>query len=459
MHFINLPLTPPLRGLCHNLVAFRPNVLCSSARRQHSSTSSAAANALPLEGVRVLDLTRVLAGPYCTMILGDYGAEIIKVENPKSGDDTRAWVRTSGPYNPSAGPPFAPNKDSNDHQTGESAYFLGVNRNKKSITVNFKKPEGLDILKRLAAKSDVMVENFVPGKLDELGLGYEDLREVNPRLIYASITGYGPDGPYAKAPGYDVITEAEAGLMYITGEPDGPPVKVGVAITDMTTGLYTHGAVLAALLARARTGLGQKLDISLLECQVASLANIAHSYLIGGQEAKRWGTQHAAIVPYQAFPTKDSFIVVGAGNDGQFRKLCTKIERLDLVEDEKFKTNSARVENRKELIDLLSNIFRQHPTSHWLREFKSLGFPFAPVNNIQQTFEHPQVIHREMIQEVDHPRAGRIKLTGIPVKYSHTKPSIRLPPPILGQHTFEVLSNMLEYTEEEINGFVERGII
>ncbi|KAJ3084983.1 hypothetical protein HK102_000426, partial [Quaeritorhiza haematococci] len=238
----------------------------------------------PLDGIRVLDLTRILAGPYCTMILGDYGAEVIKVENPSSGDDTRSW-----------GPPFAPNKDPVDSTRPETAYFLGVNRNKKSITVNFKHEKGREIVKMLAGVSDVLVENFVPGKLDKLGLGYKDLKALNPGLIYASITGYGPDGPSAHKAGYDVIIEAEAGLMHITGEPDRPPVKVGVALT----GLYTHGAIMAALLSRARTGQGQKLDISLLECQVASLANIAHSYLIGGEEAQRWGTAHASIVPYQ----------------------------------------------------------------------------------------------------------------------------------------------------------------
>ncbi|KAJ3288323.1 hypothetical protein HK104_008238 [Borealophlyctis nickersoniae] len=363
-----------------------------------------------------------------------YSAEVIKVENPGTGDPT-------------------------DTSRPESAYFLGVNRNKKSITVNFKHPDGVGILKRLVKESDVLIENFVPGKLDELGLGYETLREVNPRLIYASITGYGPDGPYAKRPGYDVITEAEAGLMYITGEPDGPPVKVGVAITDMTAGLYAHGAIIAALLARSRTNVGQKLDISLLESQVASLANIAHSYLIGGVEAQRWGTQHAAIVPYQAFPTKDAFIVVGAGNDRQFSKLVHKLGRGDLATDPKFATNAVRVKHRKELISLLSTLFKQHPTSYWLEALQPLGIPFAPVNNIQQTFEHPQVIHRQMIQEIDHPRAGKIRLTGIPVKYGHTKPSIRLPPPTLGQHTREVLEGFLGYEREEVERFVKEGVV
>ncbi|KAI9091855.1 CoA-transferase family III domain-containing protein [Phlyctochytrium arcticum] len=410
--------------------------------------NSTDASQLPLDGIRVLDLTRVLAGPYCTMILGDYGAEVIKVENPSSGDDTRSW-----------GPPYAPNLDANDKKPGESAYFLGINRNKKSITVNFKSAEGLGIIKDLVAKSDVLVENFVPGTLDKLGLGYKDFQPINPGLIYASITGYGPTGPYAKNPGYDVIIEAEAGLMHITGEPDGPPVKVGVAMTDMTTGLYAKGAILAALLARARTGKGQKIDISLLECQVASLANIAHNYLIGGQEAKRQGTQHASIVPYQAFSTEDSYIVVGAGNDGQFQKLCARLEMDHLSRNPKFATNSSRVQNRSELIKILSDRFQSNSTAYWLSKFEGIGIPYAPVNNIEQTFEHPQVKHREMIQEVDHPRSGKVKLVGIPVKFSESKPSIRRAPPTHGQHTEDVLKNLLGYSDKQIGEFKTRGAI
>ncbi|KAJ3083285.1 hypothetical protein HDU99_000082 [Rhizoclosmatium hyalinum] len=391
----------------------------------------------PLTGLRVLDLTRVLAGPFCSMILGDYGADVVKVESLK-GDDTRAW-----------GPPFAKNTIDRVGIAKESTYYLGMNRNKRSIAVDFKQPQGLAIIKKLARESDVLIENFIPGKLDSLGLGYEALRKENPGLIYTSITGYGPTGPNATNAGYDVIVEAEAGLMHITGTRE-TPVKVGVAITDITTGLYAHGAIMAALIGRGKNqGQGQKIDVSLLESQVSALANVAHAYLIGGVEAERLGTEHASIVPYQSFPTKDGHIVIGAGNDSQFVKFCKAIGAPELSSDPNYSSNQLRVANRKLLIDRLNNILTTKNTSDWLTVLKPIGLPCGPVNNISQTFAHPQVIHREMIQEVDHPTAGKIKLVGIPVKYSMTKPSIRLPPPLLAQHTDEILSE-LKYTEKEI---------
>ncbi|KAF9093410.1 hypothetical protein BGX29_009955 [Mortierella sp. GBA35] len=406
----------------------------------------------PLDGIRVLDLTRVLAGPYCTQLLGDLGAEVIKIENPKGGDDTRAW-----------GPPFAknivdspspststPSTSSAQQQQQESAYFLGVNRNKKSITVNIRSPQGRDLIHDLVKKCDVLVENYVPGKLDEMGLGYEQLRKLNPGLIYTSITGYGQTGPYRMKPGYDVMIEAEAGLMYITGEENGTPVKVGVAVTDLTTGLYAHGAIMAALLARHKTGRGQHIDCSLLDSQVVTLANIASSYLIAGQEAKRMGTSHPSIVPYQVLPSRDSHIMIGAGNDGQFKILCSVLglDHLPLTPD--FRTNKDRVRNRKALIAILTERLKTRDNQYWLDALEGQGIPFAPINNIAQTFEHPQVIAREMIQEIEHPKAGKIKLTGPAVKYSETKPSIRIPPPLLGQHTDEILKDVLGYDDEHI---------
>ncbi|KAF9430149.1 hypothetical protein BGZ94_008089 [Podila epigama] len=420
----------------------------------------------PLEGIRVLDLTRVLAGPYCTQLLGDLGAEVIKIENPNRGDDTRAW-----------GPPYAEiksqsssNNNSNNKEEGkqpttksaavrESAYFLGVNRNKKSITVNLRSEGGRKVIHDLVKKVDVLVENYVPGKLDEMGLGYETLSTLNPGLIYTSITGYGQTGPYRNRPGYDVMIEAEAGLMYITGEENGSPVKVGVAVTDLTTGLYAHGAIMAALLARIRDGRGQHIDCSLLDAQIATLANIGSSYLIAGQEAKRWGTSHPSIVPYQVLPSQDSHIMIGAGNDGQFKILCNVLGLDELVEDIRFLRNEDRVAHREELIELLTARLKTKKSEVWLKALEGRGIPFAPINNIAETFRHPQVVARGMIHEVEHPTAGKIKLTGVPVKYSATKATIRTAPPLLGQHTEEVLSELLGYDDEQIKALkVEKAV-
>ncbi|KAI8366456.1 CoA-transferase family III domain-containing protein [Choanephora cucurbitarum] len=380
------------------------------------------------------------------MMLGDLGADVIKVENPQSGDDTRAW-----------GPPFAENKDSSDRSHGESAYFLCVNRNKRSITVNMKSEGGRSLLHDLVKHCDVLVENYLPGKLDQMGLGYKELSEINPRLIYASITGYGQTGPYAKRPGYDVIIEAEAGLMHITGEPEGTPVKVGVAITDLTTGLYAKSAILASLIQRGATGRGQHIDCSLLESQVASLANIASNYLIGGQEAKRMGTSHPSIVPYQVFPTKNSFVMIGAGNDGQFAKLCHRLGLDDLCQDARFKNNTDRVKHRQELIQLLQDRLQQYDTSHWLEKLEGAGFPFAPINNIQETFAHPQIEARGLVHEVQHKRAGTVRLVGPPVKYSESETSIRLPPPLLGEHTDQILTEVLGYSQDKIKHLRQEG--
>ncbi|PWN38339.1 CAIB BAIF family enzyme [Meira miltonrushii] len=419
----------------------------------------------PLAGLRIVDLTRVLAGPYCTMLLADLGADVIKVENPVSGDDTRSWS-----------PPNAPllqTKDLSkeilqtlserkkkywDSLPAESAYFLSVNRNKRSITVDLKKPEGKKIVEELIKSADVVVENYLPGKLAKMGLGYEDAKRLNPSIVYASITGYGQTGPYSSAAGYDVIIAADAGMFHITGEADRPPVKIGVAMTDLTTGLYVHGAIMAALLGRGKTGQGVHIDASLFESQIASLVNVASSYLVAGKEAKRWGTAHPSIVPYQVFATQDNFLMVGAGNDGQFRKLTKALGEPALADDERYATNAQRVANRDELIDKLSALFSHKSTKQWCDEISKLGIPIAPIRNIQETFEHPQAVGRDVVCEVDHPRAGKIKINSPAVRYGEGKMQVLRPPPVLGQHTEEVLGE-LGYDESKIDQLREQGAI
>ncbi|XP_071660865.1 succinyl-CoA:glutarate CoA-transferase isoform X5 [Patagioenas fasciata] len=325
----------------------------------------------PLDGVKILDLTRVLAGPFATMNLGDLGAEVIKVERPGAGDDTRAW-----------GPPFAGT---------ESVYFLSVNRNKKSIAINMKNSKGAKLIRELAAVSDVFVENYVPGKLAEMGLGYQDIKKIAPHLVYCSITGYGQTGPMVQRGGYDSIAAAISGLMHITGHEDGEPVRAGVAMTDLATGLYTYGAIMAGLLQRYKTGKGLHIDCNLLSSQVACLTHVAANYLNCKMEAKRWGTAHGSIVPYQAFKTKDDYIVVGAGNDHQFVTVCKILNLTEVSKDSRFKTNTLRVQNRKELIDILSTRFSEKATIEWLQLFEGSGVPYGPINNIQQVFSDPQV--------------------------------------------------------------------
>ncbi|XP_069072018.1 succinate--hydroxymethylglutarate CoA-transferase isoform X2 [Pleurodeles waltl] len=325
----------------------------------------------PLEGVKILDLTRVLAGPFATMILADLGAEVIKVEKPGSGDDTRTW-----------GPPFVGT---------ESAYFLSINRNKKSIAVNLKHPKGTKIIRELAGVCDVFVENYIPGKLAEMGLGYEDISKIAPHIVYCSITGYGQTGPMFQRAGYDSIAAAVSGLMHITGPQDGEPVRPGVAMTDLATGLYAHGAIMAGILQRHKTGKGVHIDCNLLSSQVACLTHIAANYLNGGIEAKRWGTAHGSIVPYQAFKTKDGYIVIGAGNDQQFVTICKNLNLPHLTTDSRYKTNTLRVQHRKELLEMLSTRLAEKKTCEWLQIFEGSGIPYGPINTIGKVFSEAQV--------------------------------------------------------------------
>jgi crotonobetainyl-CoA:carnitine CoA-transferase CaiB-like acyl-CoA transferase len=393
----------------------------------------------PLDGIRVLDLTRVLAGPYCTMFLGDLGAEVVKVEQPGVGDDTRGW-----------GPPFT---------GGESAYFLCVNRNKKSITVDLKSQEGVALLRRLAERADVLIENFRPGAMERLDLGEKDLRAANPRLIYASLSGFGADGPMSDAPGYDLIVQAWGGLMSITGQADGEPSKVGVAIIDLVAGLMLGKSIAAALFAREKLGIGQKIDTSLLEAEVACLINVGSNYLVEGNIPRRWGNAHPSIVPYQSFKTADGYLVIGVASEGIWRRFCQAIGRTEWADDSRFEKNSNRVENRSLLIGLLAEMFLSHSTDEWLKLLNSAEVPCAPVQTVDQVFKAPQVLHREMLVQVEHPTAGPVRMAGIPVKFSATPASVRLPPPLLGQHNEEVLESWLGMNNEEISELKRKTVL
>ncbi|KAI0126124.1 CoA-transferase family III [Xylariales sp. AK1849] len=405
---------------------------------------------LPLEGYRILDMTRVLAGPYCTQILGDLGAEVIKIEHPTRGDDTRAW-----------GPPYATYAaGSSLSGPGESAYFLAVNRNKKSLGLSFQHPEGVEILHKLAAKCDILVENYLPGSLAKYKMDYATLRKINPGLIYASITGYGQTGPYSSRAGYDVMVEAEFGLMHITGSRDGPPVKVGVAVTDLTTGLYTSNSIMAALLARGKTGRGQHIDVALSDCQTATLANIASSCLVSGRkDSGRWGTAHPSIVPYKSFRTSDGDILLGGGNDRLFGILCDGVGRPEWKTDPKYAINAQRVANRVELEDRIEAITSQKTTEEWLDVFEGKGMPYAAVNDVQGTLNHEHTEARNMVVEMEHGECGPIRMVNTPVKYSESEPKIRSPPPTLGQNTDEVLGDILGFKTDQIEGLKEQGVV
>ncbi|XP_061095909.1 succinate--hydroxymethylglutarate CoA-transferase isoform X2 [Conger conger] len=380
---------------------------CLTYRRLLASMQPGAEDVKPLEGIKILDVTRVLAGPFATMILGDLGAEVIKVERPGGGDDTRAW-----------GPPFV---------GSESAYFLSVNRNKKSIAINMKDPRGVKLILELAEVCDVFVENYLPGKLAQMGLGYEDVRKVAPQLVYCSISGYGQTGPMSHKPGYDSIASAVSGMMHITGPEDGEPVRPGVAMTDLATGLYTHGAIMAALLQRQKSGRGLHIDCNLLSSQ--------------------------------GFKTKDGYLIVAAGNDQQFVKVCKVLNLNQLAEDPKYKTNKLRVENRKELLQILSRRFSEKSTSDWLGKFEETGVPCGPINSIQQVCSDPQVIHNCLIQEMDHPTVGNIAVPGPAVRFSSFKTREPSPPPLIGQHTVQVLRNTLNYSDDAINKLLKAGTV
>ena len=403
-----------------------------------------------LSHVRVLDLSRILAGPWASQMLADLGAEVIKVERPEVGDDTRSW-----------GPPFMKDRDGAD--TSDSAYYLCANRNKRSVTIDFTRPEGQRLVHELATKSDVVIENFKPGGLARFKLDYESLRQINPGIVYCSITGFGQTGPYAPRAGYDFLMQGMGGLMSITGHADGEPgagpVKVGVALTDILTGLHASTAILAALAHRDHGGSGQHIDLALLDVQVACLANQNMNYLHGGQVPRRLGNAHPNVVPYQDFPTADGDMILAIGNDSQFAKLCQAIGRPEWASDARFQSGPARVENRQLLVPMLRIETVRRTTHEWIVLLEAAGVPCGPINNIAQVFSDPQIVARGMKITMTHPTAGEIPLVASPIRMSATPPAYTLPPPLLGEHTRAVLGSVLALDEASCDRLAADGVI
>lgn len=403
-----------------------------------------------LSHIRVLDLSRVLAGPWCAQNLADLGAKVIKVERPESGDDTRHW-----------GPPFA--KDAQGRDTEETAYFIAINRNKESITVDISQPEGQEIIRKLAAESDVVIENYKVGQLKKYGLDYESLKKVKSDLIYCSITGFGQTGPYAHRPGYDFIVQGMGGFMSVTGEADdflgASPQKAGVAIADIFTGMYASTAILAAVVHRDRTGEGQSIDMALLDTQIAVMANVASAYLCSNEIPHRWGNAAPTIVPYQTFPTSDSWIIVAAGNNGQFSHFVTAGGESHLAENPLYCENPLRVQHRKQLIPLLEEMTRKKTKAEWISLLEESGVPCGPINNFKEVFENEQVTARGVELQVPHPTTGSMKLVASPMRLSKTPTEVRMPPPTLGQHTEAILRDHLNLDTEAIDQLRKKGII
>lgn len=397
-------------------------------------------NLKPLSDVTVLDLSRILAGPYCSMMLGDLGADIIKVERPTAGDDTRHW-----------GPPDA---------GGEAAYYLCANRNKRSLTVNLKTPEGLEIIRELARQSDILIENYKVGTLQKMGLGYDDLKAINPGLIYCSITGFGQNGPYKDKPGYDFMIQGMGGVMSFTGDPQGAPMKVGVAIVDITAGMFACNAIQAALRHRDKTGRGQYIDMSLLDSVVSWLANVGSNYLVSGELPKRYGNAHPNIVPYEPFKTKDgTYIALAVGNDSQWEKFCGLADLKELAHDPRFATNPQRVHNRDALIPMVAEKMLARSGQEWLRELDNLMIPCGPINTFDKVFSDPQILARQMVAEVPHPTAGSVKMVTSPMKLSETPCEITRHPPLLGEHTEELLREKFGFDEDRIAALRKEGVI
>ena len=391
-----------------------------------------------LDGIRIIDFSKALAGPYCTMLLADMGAEVIKVEMPGSGDDSRGW-----------GPPFI---------EGEAAYFLSVNRNKKSITLNLKDPKAKEIALKIIEKADIVLESNRPGVMTKLGLDYETVKKINPGIIYCSISGFGQTGPYSKRPGFDQVIQGYGGIMGLTGEKGGGPLKVGIAVTDIATGMFAATGILTALYHRERTGQGQHVDASMLDGQVSWLTYQAGRYLASGNVPQRIGSAHPLIVPYQDFEASDGFINIAAGNDNLWKKFCAVTDLSDIADDPKFATNPKRVENRDEVVEIVSKKINTKTMQEWLDILNDAGVPCGPIYTVDQIFKDPQVLAREMLVEVDHPKCGKIQVTGSPIKLSETPAEITTPPPMLGEHNSSILQEF-GFSEEDITKLKEDKVI
>ncbi len=394
---------------------------------------------MPLEGIRVLDLSRILAGPFCTMMLGDMGAEVVKVENPAGGDDTRGW------------PPF--------YEGGESSYFQSVNRNKKSLTLDLKAEEGKDVLRHLVEKSDVLIQNFRPGAIERLGFDWETCRALNPRLIYASVSGYGQSGPSRERPAYDILLQGEGGLMSITGAEGGGGFKTGIAIADLTTAMFATQGILLAIIARERTGRGQYVDTAIQDGQAALMSHAAGNFFATGTPPGRLGNRHPSIAPYRDFPCADGELIVAAANDSLWQRFASAIGREDLADDPRWEKNAQRVEGRDELEAQIIETMRAKTRAEWAKIVSGAGVPCGPVRTIEELCADPQVHHREMVVEIEHAKTGVLKMMGNPMKLSDTPGAIRLPPPLLGEHTGEVLTGLLGMSAETVEALKAQGVV